>query len=105
MTRKHLYLLLAIVGFIVPYYFLISFFMAHGFDARLLIQQLFGTPISTFFAVDLIVSSVVFIVYLSQKETKLKWVYLIALFTVGLSLALPLLLFVREAQLESASAK
>ena len=53
MTRKHVYLLLAVIGFILPYYFFISFLMLHGLDARLFIRELFGTPISTFFAVDL----------------------------------------------------
>jgi hypothetical protein len=46
----------------------------------------------------LIVSSLVFIVYLEQegarRSMKHKWVYLVALLTVGLSLALPLFLFV-----------
>ena len=108
MSRKHVYLFLAVIGFIIPYYFLISFLMAHGFDARLIFRQVFGTLMSTFFAVDLIVSSVVFMVYLEQegkrRSMKYRWIYLIALLTVGLSLALPLFLFVREAHLESTSA-
>ena len=106
MTRKYSYLILAIFGFIVPYYFLISFLSAHGFDARLFFQQLLGTPISTFFAVDLIGSSFVFIVYLGQegarRSMKHKWIYLVALLTVGLSFALPLFLFVRETHIEPA---
>lgn len=108
MSRKHIYLFLAVIGLIIPYYFLISFLMAHGFDAPLILKQLFGTPISTFFAVDLIVSSVVFMVYLEQeakrRSMKHGWIYLIALLTVGLSFALPLFLFVREAHLESTPA-
>lgn len=105
MTRKHVYLFLAAIGFIAPYYFLISFLVAHGLDARLFLRQLFGTEISTFFTVDLIVASVVFIIYLAQEGTrwsmKHKWVYLVALLTVGLSFALPLFLFMREVRLES----
>lgn len=109
MSRKYIYLLLAIPGFIIPYYFLISFLMTHGFDAGLFFKQLFGTPISAFFAVDLIVSSVVFIVYLKQEaarhSVKRQWIYLVALFTVGLSFALPLFLFVREAHSGAASGR
>ena len=105
MTRKHIYLILAVTGFIAPYYFFISFLSAHGFDARLFLQQLTGTPISTFFAVDLLLSSITFLFYLGQEGTrrsmKHKWVYLVALLTVGLSFALPLFLFVREAHLET----
>ena len=105
MTRKHIYLLLAVVGFIAPYYFLISFLMMHGLDARLFIQQLFGSPISTFFAVDLLISAVVFVFYVGHEAArysmKHQWIYLIALCTVGLSFALPLFLYARESHLET----
>src|SRR5215510_5895934 len=105
MTRKHIYLFLAVVGFVVPYYFFISFLMAHGFDARLFVRQLFGTPISTFFAADLLLSAVIFLRYLGQEAArysmKHQWVYIIALVTVGLSFALPLFLYARESHLEA----
>jgi len=104
MTRKHVYLILAVIGFVAPYYFFVSFLLAHGFDARLFARQLFGTPISTFFAVDLIVSAYVFIVWLGREAARLRmkhtWVYVVALLTVGLSFALPLFLFAREARIE-----
>jgi hypothetical protein len=104
MTRKHVYLLLAVIGFILPYYFFISFLRLHGLDARLFIRELFGTPISTFFAVDLLISCVVFVRYQGQEATrysmKHQWVYLLALLTVGLSFALPLFLYSRESRLE-----
>jgi hypothetical protein len=100
MKLKHLYLVLAIIGLIVPYYFLIMFLAAHGLDARAFLQQLFGTQISTFFAVDLLLSSVVFVIYLRHEARRYSvdhgWLYLIALLTVGLSFALPLFLYVRE---------
>ena len=100
MKLKHLYLLLAIIGLILPYYFLIMFLAAYGLDARAFLQQLFGTQISTFFAVDLLLSSVVFVIYLRHEarrySIKRRWLYLIALLTVGLSFALPLFLYVRE---------
>jgi hypothetical protein len=105
MTRKHVYSLLAVIGFIVPYYFLISFVVTHGLDARLFVQQLVGTPISAFFAVDLLLSSVVFVIYLFQEAArhsmKRQWIYLIALFTAGLSFALPLFLYARQSHLEN----
>lgn len=109
MARKHIYLMLAVIGFIAPYYFLILFLSEHGLDARLFWQQLTGTPISTFFAVDLLLSSITFIFYLGQEAARRsmrhEWVYLVALLTVGLSFALPLFLFVREAHLETTPAK
>ena len=105
MKKKHPYLIFAIIGFVGPYYFLISFLAAHGVDGNAFVQQLFGTKISTFFAVDLLVSSVVFVRYLGQEATRYsieyRWVYVVALLTVGLSFALPLFLYVRECHLEA----
>ena len=98
--RKHTYLLLAVIGLIVPYYFLISFVMANGLDARLFLKQLFGTPSSAFFAADLVLSCIVFVLYFRQEirhhSIKHAWISLVALFTVGLSCALPLFLYLRE---------
>jgi len=92
MIRRHVYLLLAVIGFIVPYYFFISFLSAHGLDVRLFFRQLFGTPISTFFAADLLLSCLIFARFSGQEaarhEMKHQWVYLVALCTVGLSFAL-----------------
>src|SRR5262245_17578145 len=105
MSRKHIYLLFAVVGFAGPYYFFISFLLVHGLDAKLFLTQLFASPVSTFFAVDLVLSCVVFVQYLGQEvqrySIKHQWVYLVALFTVGLSFALPLFLYARESYLES----
>ena len=109
MTRRHVYLLLAVIGFIVPYYFFISFLLVHGLDLRLFFRQLFGTPISTFFAADLLLSCLVFARFSGQEgaryEMKHQWVYLIALCTVGLSFALPLFLWARERHLQSQAVK
>jgi hypothetical protein len=104
MKRQQLYLILALLGFVGPYYFFISFLAVHGFDAKAFLQQLFGTRISAFFAADLIISCLVFVVFLRQESPRLaiprRWLYLLALVTVGLSLALPLFLYARESKLE-----
>jgi len=109
MKSRYIYLALAVIGFVGPYYFFISFLVAHGFDGRLFLNQLFGSPISSFFAVDLLLASVVFVRYLGQESARhsigYQWVFLIALLTVGLSFALPLFLYVRESRLESCSAR
>lgn len=105
MSRKLAYLILAAIGFILPYYFLISFLTTHGFNPRLFFSQLFGTPISTFFAVDLLISCVVFMLFLRQEAErhamKRQWIYWISLLTVGLSFALPLFLWARETQISA----
>jgi len=96
---KTLYLLLAIVGLVVPYYFLAAFLLEHGFDLAPLVQQLFANRISTFFAVDLIIASLVFWVYVYQESARQQmpnaWLFILASLLVGLSFALPLFLYFR----------
>jgi hypothetical protein len=108
MRLKNFYLILAIAGFVGPYYFLSSFLLEHGFAARAFIQQLVATKISTFFVVDLLIASVVFIFYLpgeaNRYSIKRWWIYLLALLMVGLSFAWPLFLYVREGRFRQASA-
>ena len=105
MKRKHAYLVMAAVGFIGPYFFFISFLASHGLDGRAFLKELFGANISTFFAMDLVLSSIVFVRYLRQEAARCCihhwWLYLLALLIVGLSFALPLFLFSRERSLES----
>ena len=50
---RKLYLFLAFVGFVLPYYFFVSFLVTNGPDLPLLFDQLFANDISTFFAADL----------------------------------------------------
>jgi hypothetical protein len=100
---KRLYLALALAGFILPYYFFISFLAANGLNLSLLIEQLFGTPISAFFAVDLLITTVVFWVFLYREAGRLHmkrvWAYVAATLLIGPSFALPLFLHFREARL------
>jgi hypothetical protein len=105
--RKPIYLIGAIVGTVVPYYFLIQFFMQNGFDLQLFVQQMFANPIATMFALDLFISSFVFWVFLYSEGRRLEmsnlWVYVVLNLAVGLSLSLPLFLYFREGAVESAS--
>jgi hypothetical protein len=105
MKQKHLYLILAFVGLVVPYWFFISFLTGHGWDGRAFVRQLFGTQISAFFAMDLLLSSIVFVRYLRQEAARCSihhsWIFVAALLTVGLSFALPLFLYARESAIEA----
>ena len=98
--RRTLYLALAILGFVLPYSFFVRFLAENGLDLGKFGQQLFATPISSFFAADLLISCVVFVVYLRQEAARYnmprRWLYLAVLLTVGLSCALPLFLYARE---------
>jgi len=103
MRRTNLYLVLTILGLIVPYWFFFKFLNANSLNISLLIQQLFANDISTFFAVDLILSTIVFWIFLAGEAAKLQmnnwWLYILASLIVGLSFALPLFLYFRERKL------
>ncbi len=88
-----------VVGLVVPYYFAAPFFLIHGPNFRLFLEEVFATRISSFFAADLILSSIVFLSW-SRREAKARqipgwWLVLMCNLVVGLSLALPLYLLKR----------
>jgi hypothetical protein len=103
---KKLYLLLALAGWLFPYYFFVSFLVENGLDLPLLFDQLFANNISTFFAVDLILTAIVFLLFSYRDAARLGmrhwWVYLVATLAVGPSFALPLFLYVRAGTLAEA---
>ena len=73
--------------------------MAYGFDVPRLIADLFVNRISAFFAMDVIISTVVVFVFLGSQRRRLGgywWLPAGALLTVGVSLGLPLLLYLVE---------
>ncbi len=88
-----------IVGTVIPYAFALPFFLASGVSLRLLVQLAFANRISAFFAADLLLSSVMFLVW-SRRDTRNRairgwWIILLANLLVGLSLAFPLYLLKR----------
>lgn len=96
---RKVYLLLAIAGFALPYYFFLSFLLEHGLDLALLMDQLLANDISTFFAVDLLITAIVFLAYSYREAKRGKlghwWLNVVATLLVGPSFAFPLFLFLR----------
>ena len=106
MKPKVVYVLLCIAGTALPYSQLVPFLREHGLDVPLLFRELFANRISAFFAWDVIVSSLVLWTFLAlegrRAGVKHLWAPLVASVTVGVSLALPLFLYLREERLEHA---
>ena len=100
MRLQSIYLIAAILGTVLPYYYLISFLMDEGFNLALFGEQLFTYAASSMFTVDLLLSSFVFWIFVEHEGRKAamrhRWIYIVCNLTVGLSLALPLFLYVRE---------
>ncbi len=98
------YLILCILGTILPYSQFVPFLVEHGLNLQLFFEQLFVNRISSFFAMDLIVSSLVLWVFVFWEGSRLGmrnlWVYIGSNLLVGVSLGLPLFLLMRQRKLE-----
>jgi hypothetical protein len=98
-----LYLICAILGTVLPLSQCLPFFAQHGFDLPLFFKQLFENHVSAFFGLDVIVSSIVVWLFVfsegRRRGMKNLWLYVVCNLAVGVSLALPLFLFVRERKL------
>lgn len=97
---QYFYLILCLLGTFLPYSQLFPFLAQHGFNLPLIIDQLFANRISGFFGLDVIVSSIVLWAFVlsegKRQRMKHQWVYLVCSLSVGVSLGLPLFLYMRE---------
>jgi hypothetical protein len=104
MTKKNIFLSLAILGFVAPYFFFLQVPPESALDLSALIQPLFANHFMQGVGMDLMVSVIVFWVFVFMEANRVKmknpWLYLLATLLVGLSFALPLFLYFRERQLE-----
>jgi hypothetical protein len=104
MKPKSLYLVLCFAGTVFPYTQFVPFLWEHGLDVGLLFEQLFSNRIGGFFGLDVIVSSIVlwtFVIIEGRRAgVKRLWAPIIANLAVGVSLGLPLFLYMREERLE-----
>jgi hypothetical protein len=95
-----LYLIAAILGTVLPLSQFIPFLTAHGLDIPLFFEQLFQNHVSGFFAMDVIVSSLVLWLFVFSEGRRRGmsnlWLYVVCSLAVGVSLGLPLFLFFRE---------
>lgn len=106
MKPKSLYLTLCILGLVVPYAEFIPWVIQHGLNLPLFIRELFANRIGAFFGMDVLVSAVVLIVFSRIEGRRIgfrhRWLVIVAVLTVGVSLGLPRFLYLREQQLEPA---
>jgi Terpene cyclase DEP1 len=105
MKPKTIYLLLCVAGTVLPCSQLVPFVREHGLDLRLFYEQLFSTRIGAFFGWDVIVSSVVLWVFVLTEGRRSRignlWAPIAANLAVGVSLGLPLFLYMRERRMEA----
>jgi hypothetical protein len=101
---KHIYLVLCILGFALPYSQFVPWVLENGLPLKYFVQQLFANRISGFFGLDVLVSAIVLFRFVRQDGQRLGvrglWAPIIATLLVGVSLGFPLFLYQRELALD-----
>ena len=105
MKRKSIYLVFCVLGVALPYSQFVPWVVArHGVPMGQFLRELFANRIGGFFGMDVLVSAVVLIFFLRREGKRLGvrhlWLPIVGTFAVGVSLGLPLFLYLREGVLE-----
>ncbi len=91
---KNVYLILAVLGAVIPYEFFLQFFADTGFDPLRLLAAAFANGAAAGFSADLFFSSFVFWLFMFKREAgPAPWLFIVLNLTIGLSCALPAYLY------------
>lgn len=97
---KRFYLVLAVVGFALPYAFLSSWLLENGVDIALMVSEVFSSKLSMFAWADVVISAIVLIWFIriegNRQNMANVWVPIFGTCVVGVSFGLPLFLYMRE---------
>jgi hypothetical protein len=110
MKLRYLYFVFALIGLILPYSQFVPWIIEHhGLNMPLFIRDLFANRISAFFALDVIVSAIVLISFIQTEGRRLGmrllWLPIVGVLLVGVSLGLPLFLYLRQLELDQTRAQ
>lgn len=104
MKQSTVYLLLCIIGIVIPWLFLIGFLGEPQPTIFLFFSSIFANKVASSVATDLLISALVFFtfVFFEGKRLNMKhlWVFIPATLFVGLSFGLPLFLYFRATHIE-----
>src|SRR5258708_8668267 len=102
MKPKTLYLVLCVAGVLIPCWQFLPWAFEHGLNLSLFARELFANRIGAFFGMDVVVSAVALLAFTRIESTRTgiprRWLVIVAVLTVGVSLGLPLFLYLREAE-------
>jgi hypothetical protein len=108
MKMRTIYLVLCVLGIALPYWQFLPWVAANGLNMPLFLRELFANRIGAFFGMDVLVSALALLVFARSESARLgasvRWLTLLAVLTVGVSLGLPLLLYLRESHRERGGA-
>lgn len=110
MTRKTAYLIFCVLGIVLPYSQFVPWVVAqHGVPLGQFLRELFANRIGGFFGLDVLVSAVVLIFFVRREGKRLGirhlWLPFAGTLSVGVSLGLPLFLYLRETAVENVEAQ
>ena len=103
---KWVYLLLAILGAVLPTLANIEFAKSFGpsFDIQLFIELANNNPASQSLSRDLLIGSTAVFIWIISESKRLEmrnlWVVILTTFTIAFAFAAPLFLFLRELRIE-----
>jgi Terpene cyclase DEP1 len=104
MRLRHLYLGLCVLGVVVPYAQFVPWISQHGLQLDAFVRELFATRIGAFFGLDVVLSAVALFVFIFAERRTISirhvWLPVIATLVVGVSLGLPLFLYMRQRVLD-----
>jgi hypothetical protein len=67
MKAKTIYLVLCAIGAVLPYWQFVPWLMERGFNPTLFFREMVANRISAFFALDVLVSAIVLIIFIEWK--------------------------------------
>lgn len=106
---KIFYIVLCALGLILPYSQFIPWVIEHGMDLSALFLEITNSRISAFAWLDVLVSAAALIGFILVEGTRqgmrYLWLPILATFSVGVSLGLPLFLLMRELSREKSLLK
>jgi len=103
---KNVYLGLAVLGAVVPYLFFLEHFASAGLNPLVFVAAGFANPAAAGLTADLVLSSLVFWVFLFAAGEGRRAAFLIPInLLIGLSCALPLYLYLRSRETSAAPAQ
>ncbi|HMF46242.1 MAG TPA: DUF2834 domain-containing protein [Candidatus Udaeobacter sp.] len=109
MKARHFYLACCAVGLLLPCSQFVPWLLEHGLNLPLFLTELFANRISSFFALDVIVSAIVLIWFIQSEGKRLRvqllWLPTVGTLVVGVSFGFPLFLFLRQVMLDRTTAR
>src|SRR5258708_2231903 len=105
MRLRHVYFGLCLLVVVVTYSPFIPWLIQHGMAFDLFMHGLFATRIGAVFAFDVVVSALALFVFVFTERTVARvrhvWLPVVATLVVGVSLGLPLFLYMRQRCLDA----